>query len=233
MNEISTITTDSTLDEKVQNLAEQMADLLLKFDPSKIAVAWTGGKDSTVVLAVWCEVLKGQGIDSPLAVSIDTGVKFPEVMLFRDELAQKWNINLKVLRPEVDINSYPVAMDAVTCCRDLKIKPLQKAITEHNIQVLITGIRRDEHPSRTKREAIEHRDNPDHTISNPILEWTEMDIWSFITMHSIPHCELYDQGYRSLGCKPCTVLGEGQSERQGRNKEKEKNLELLTSLGYF
>ncbi len=233
MNEISTITQESTLDEKVQNLAEQMTNLLLKFDPFKIAVAWTGGKDSTVVLAVWREVLKGQGLNFPVAVSIDTGVKFPEVMSFRDELAKEWNINLKVLRPEVDINSYPAAKDAVTCCRDLKIIPLQKGIVDHNIQVLITGIRRDEHPSRIKREAVEYRENPDHIISNPILEWTEMDIWSFITMHSIPHCELYDQGYRSLGCKPCTVLGEGDSERQGRNEEKEKNLELLTSLGYF
>ena len=61
LNEISTITAESTLDEKVQNLAEQMASLLLKFDPFKIAVAWTGGKDSTVVLAVWREILKGQG----------------------------------------------------------------------------------------------------------------------------------------------------------------------------
>ncbi|MBI9109781.1 phosphoadenosine phosphosulfate reductase family protein [Maridesulfovibrio ferrireducens] len=227
------ITANSPLDEKVADTASKMKTVLLEHDPSKIAVAWTGGKDSTVVLAIWREVLKAEGLFNPLSFSIDTGVKFPEVMAFRDRLAQEWDIDLKVLRPEVNIKTYPVAKDTVSCCRDLKIKPLQKALAEYDIQVLITGIRRDEHPSRSTREAFEKRENPDHILLNPILEWTEMDIWSFITMHAIPYCELYDQGYRSLGCQPCTVLGDGGSERQGRSEDKEKNLELLTSLGYF
>ncbi|WP_291325971.1 phosphoadenosine phosphosulfate reductase family protein [Desulfovibrio sp. UCD-KL4C] len=227
------ITFNSSLDEKIADTAAQMKRVLREHDPLKIAVAWTGGKDSTVVLAIWREVLKAEGGLKPLCFSIDTGVKFPEVMSFRDNLAVEWNIDLKVIRPEVDIKVYPIAKDTVSCCRDLKIIPLQKALAENEVDVLITGIRRDEHPSREAREPLEIRENPDHTVFNPILEWTEMDIWSFITMHEIPHCELYDKGYRSLGCQPCTVLGEGEGERQGRNKDKEKNLELLTSLGYF
>ncbi len=232
------INASSPLDMKVSHSAGLMSGMLEMYPPERIAVAWTGGKDSTVVLALWREVLKSKGKEAslvlvPQALSIDTGVKFSEVMSFRDRLAVKWGVDVKVIRPDVDITAYPVAEDHVKCCGDLKIKPLQKAIEEFEIDLLISGIRRDEHPSRAGRRYMEVRDEPDHTLLNPILEWTEMDIWSFITMYQIPHCELYDQGYRSLGCKPCTVLGGAGNEREGRSAEKEKNLELLTSLGYF
>lgn len=226
------ITASSPLDAKVTHSAGLMSGMLEMYDPAHVAVAWTGGKDSTVVLALWREVLKSKQLDTPLALSIDTGVKFSEVMAFRDVLAAQWGVDVKILRPDVDLESYPVAEDPVKCCGDLKIKPLQNGIEKYEIDLLITGIRRDEHPSRAGRKYIEVRCDPDHTLLNPILEWTEMDIWSFITMHQIPHCELYDQGYRSLGCQPCTVLG-SSSEREGRSAGKEKNLELLTSLGYF
>lgn len=227
------ISAGSPLDAKVEHSAGLLSGMLEMYDPVHIAVAWTGGKDSTVVMALWREVMKSRELDTPLALSIDTGIKFPEVMAFRDRLALEWGIEVKVIRPEVDIASYPVAVDPVKCCADLKIKPLQKAVEEYEIDLLITGIRRDEHPSRAHRKYIEVRNDPDHTLCNPILEWTEMDIWSFITMHQIPHCELYDQGFRSLGCKPCTVPAEGGSEREGRSADKDKNLKLLTSLGYF
>ena len=231
------INSSSPLDAKIAHSAGLMSGMLEMYPPEHIYVAWTGGKDSTVVLALWREVLKSKGKEAslvlvPQAVSIDTGVKFPEVMGFRDRIAMQWGVDVKVIRPSVDITSYPVAEDPVECCAELKIKPLQKAVEEFEIDLLITGIRRDEHPSRAGRKYMEVRDDPDHTLLNPILEWTEMDIWSFITMHQIPHCELYDQGYRSLGCQPCTSKGES-SEREGRNSEKERNLEQLTSMGYF
>ena len=224
---------NSPLDAKIEHSAGLLTGMIEMYDPEHCAVAWTGGKDSTVVLALWREVLKSKGLSGALALSIDTGVKFKEVMSFRDSLAAEWGVEVKVIHPGLDIEKYPVAEDPVKCCADLKIKPLQQAIEKYEIDLLVSGIRRDEHPSRLGRKYIEVRSNPDHTVINPILEWTEMDIWSFITMYQIPHCELYDQGYRSLGCRPCTVKGEGQGEREGRSAAKEKNLELLTSLGYF
>ncbi|WP_319780945.1 phosphoadenosine phosphosulfate reductase family protein [Maridesulfovibrio sp.] len=231
------INVSAPLDAKVAHSAGLMSGMLEMYPPERIAVAWTGGKDSTVVLALWREVLKSKGKEAslvlvPQALSIDTGVKFPEVMAFRDSVSLQWGVDVKIIRPDVDLSGYPLAEDPVKCCADLKIRPLQKAIEVFEIDLLITGIRRDEHPSRVGRSYMEVRDDPEHTLLNPILEWTEMDIWSFITMHRIPHCELYDQGYRSLGCRPCTVKG-GSAERDGRSSEKERNLEQLTSMGYF
>ena len=73
---------------------------------------------------------------------------------------------------------------------------------------------------------------------NPILDWTEMDVWSHIAEAGLPYCSLYGQGYRSLGCMPCTVLptggtGAGEDERAGRDPDKEAQLGLLRDLGYF
>ncbi len=234
---LTEINASSPLDAKVEHTAGLMSGMLEMYPPERIAVAWTGGKDSTVVLALWREVLKSKGKEAslvlvPRALSIDTGIKFSEVMSFRDRVALQWGVDVKVIRPDVDLSGYPVAEDPVKCCADLKIKPLQQAIEKFEIDLLITGIRRDEHPGRAVRKYMEVRDNPDHTLLNPILEWTEMDIWSFITMHGLPYCELYDQGYRSLGCQPCTAKG-GSSERDGRSAAKERNLEQLTSMGYF
>ncbi|WP_034633713.1 phosphoadenosine phosphosulfate reductase family protein [Maridesulfovibrio bastinii] len=223
-----------SLDSKVERTVELMKDVLNKHDPHKIAVAWTGGKDSTVVMAIWIEVLKMESLKmNPRALSIDTGVKFPEVLSFRDSLASDWNIDVDIVRPDIDPDAYPYAVDVLKCCRELKVEPLMKAVEKGKIEVLISGIRRDEHPSRQNRDYLEKREAPEHLMLNPVLDWTEMDIWSFITMNDLPFCELYDQGYRSLGCRPCTAKSDAGGEREGRNSAKEQKLELLTSLGYF
>lgn len=227
-----------TLQDKVQLSKERLTWVREKHSSKKIAVAWTGGKDSTVVLDLWRRVLQfaGEGSSTrerfPLALTIDTGLKFPEIVRFRQDLANKWGLDLKVKGHFFDLESYPIARDPVRCCQDLKIKPLQSAIQELDIQVLLTGLRKDEHHSRAKREWLEKRLDPAYLQVNPIVHWTEMDVWAYIQSAGLPYCPLYDQGYRSLGCMPCTRPSKGD-ERSGRNQEKEYSLSLLHSLGYF
>lgn len=203
-----------------------------------VAVAWTGGKDSTVALHLWKTFLEQQNLLQRfhlVAVNIDTGLKFPEVMALRDKLAEAWGIRLYVAKPLVPLKGYPVAEEPAVCCKELKIDPLLRCLEEHGLESLLTGLRRDEHPSRERRQWLEPRDTPPHLQCNPILEWSEMDVWAYIMEHNIPYCELYAAGYRSLGCIPCTTLPQTSAtqERAGRNQAKEEQLELLRSMGYF
>ncbi len=266
------------LEEKLARSRALLTALCGLQPPQAVAVAYTGGKDSGVALALWraaladcaevkacadvkacaaladcadakaCAALEEAGADvkSPLAacggplraLSVDTGLKFPQVTAFRDRLCAEWGVDLTIARPQVELNAYPVAQDKLACCRDLKIAPLGRAMAETATTVLITGLRRDEHPSRAGRPYAELRPAtplcPEHWQVNVILDWTEMDVWAFVTGEALPYCELYHEGYRSLGCMPCTRLAGAQaSERAGRDPDKERQLESLKALGYF
>ena len=219
-----------TLSEKITLARARMTDVLERFG-SGATVGWTGGKDSTVVLALWREVL---GVQRPgasvRALNLDTGCKFPEVLAFRDQMAREWAVDLHIVRPEVEQDRYPLAVDPVACCGDLKIRPLNAAIARLAIPALLTGVRADENPDRADRPWLE--DHGDHVRVLPILEWTELDIWTFMVRENIPWCSLYDHGYRSLGCVPCTSRA-GHGERSGRDGRKEERMGQLRSLGYF
>jgi phosphoadenosine phosphosulfate reductase len=219
-----------TLADKIGLARSRMAEVLECYGPGT-AVGWTGGKDSTVVLALWRDVLREAAPDATLrALNLDTGCKFPEVLAFRDQLAREWSVELQVARPRVDLKRYPLAVDPVACCGDLKIRPLNEAIARLSIPALLTGVRADENPDRADRPWLE--DHGDHVRALPILEWTELDIWTFMVREGIPWCTLYDQGYRSLGCVPCTSRS-GRGERSGRDAAKEERMGQLRSLGYF
>ncbi|MGE4441392.1 MAG: phosphoadenosine phosphosulfate reductase family protein [Desulfomicrobium sp.] len=218
------------LSEKIILARTRMVEVLKRFGPGA-AVGWTGGKDSTVVLSLWRELLAARRIAAPVrALNLDTGCKFPEVLAFRDRVAREWDLELHIVRPGVDLSRYPLAVDPVTCCGDLKIRPLNEAIARLSIPALLTGVRADENPDRADRPWLE--DHGDHVRALPILEWTELDIWTFMVRESIPWCALYDQGYRSLGCMPCTARS-GHGERSGRDAAKEECMGQLRSLGYF
>ena len=218
-----------SLQEKLAVSQRLLESLLDRHAPDRIAVAWTAGKDSTVVLDLWREVL-----GSPVtAINLDTGCKFPEILELRDRLAGQWDVTLHVARPLPEDIPAVVAADKLACCGALKVRPLRRLIIELGVDVLLTGIRADENPSRTDLSRLEDRQG--YIQANPILDWTEMDVWAHTTARGLPYCTLYDQGYRSLGCAPCTarVAGVGQGERDGRDQEKEARMAELRALGYF
>ncbi len=224
-----------SLEEKRQETEAIFAEAAATAPLDRIAVAWTGGKDSTLLLWLWRQWLIDNGRARPeevRALSVDTGLKFPETIAFREDMARRWQVAVHVFRPQTDLESYPVAEDVVQCCRDLKIAPLQEGLRALDIAVLLTGLRRDEHPSRSQRAAKEACDRPSHLRVHPLLAWTEMDVWAMHIQTGIPYCSLYDHGYRSLGCQPCTRCDSG-AERAGRNQDKEGQLDTLRSLGYF
>lgn len=225
-----------TLDHTLEASKKVLEQVLAMHGPARTAVAWTGGKDSTVVLWLWRNLLLERGLGPVQAINLDTGMKFPQVLALRDAMTAQWDIALHIHKPLIHLQDYPVAEDKLACCRDLKVKPLRQAMAALELTSLLTGLRRDEHPSRSGREAFESRRDPEYLQVNPILDWTEMDIWACILEHDLPYCSLYDAGYRSLGCMPCTRPASSVSddnERSGRDQDKENHLDSLRSLGYF
>ena len=198
----------------------------------KLAVAWTGGKDSTVLL----HLIKKTFGQIPFEVYFgDTTQHFPELYQFKDELAKKWKLKMIIGQPQKSYQE--VAGARKRCCHALKTEPLNKTIKKQGWQALLVGIRWDEQAARANEKYFSPRKNPTHIRVHPLLHWTELDIWDYIKKYKVPVNPLYQKGFRSLGCQPCTQpqggkIGDGQ-ERAGRAQDKERVMARLRALGYF
>ncbi|MFP4629202.1 MAG: phosphoadenosine phosphosulfate reductase family protein [Desulfohalobiaceae bacterium] len=226
--------TGQSLQQKLELSKKRLLYVLHEFPAKDIMLAWSGGKDSTLLLAIFLQLWQAEmrSASGLQVVSLDTGCKFPEVICFRDEMAQKWGLQLLVAKPELDLDGYPLARDPVQCCLDLKVRPLQGVIHRQGVQILLTGARHDETPGRQNKAWLEDKDSG-YLQANPILHWSEMDVWAWHQLTGQEYCPLYDQGYRSLGCMPCTHKTGAGPERGGRNQDKERQMQLLSNLGYF
>lgn len=225
-------TAGQALEAKAVASLDLLRRLAAEHGPERVAVAWSGGKDSTVALALWRVALTQVHPGArPLALSLDTGLKFPETLAFRDALARDWGVDLHLAAPD-PATGLPGPADKAACCTARKIAPLRAGIARLGLAALVTGLRGDEHASRAGRPLLEPRTDPDHLQANPLLAWTELDVWAYTLDQGLPYCPLYDAGYASLGCEPCTLRPD-DGERSGRHPDKEALLEQLHSLGYF
>ena len=221
----------TTLEEKVAKSKGVIKEALERYG-DKMALAWTGGKDSTTTLHLLKEV--GGGVVPIPVLNIDTSVKFKEIYAFRDRLAQEWRLDLRIERNEEALKVIKIAADKQECCLKLKAEVIAAALAKYGWQALITGMRWDEQPDRVREVYFSPRENPPHMRVHPILHFTEKDIWQYIKNNKIPYCLLYHKGYRSLGCAPCTVRGGVQGpERSGRDPHKEEIMRRLRDMGYF
>jgi phosphoadenylyl-sulfate reductase (thioredoxin) len=105
--------------------------------------------------------------------------------------------------------------DPDRCCDLLKVQPTRRAVEEMNVACWVTGLRCTEGRTRTDFQEIEERDEGLMKL-NPILIWNEREVWQYLALHHVPVNPLYAQGYRSLGCAPCTRITTAPDERAGR-----------------
>lgn len=217
------------LDKKEQKSIDVILKADQRFGSDNIAVAFTGGKDSTVLLHLIKTAFNGV---VPFKVfNIDTSVKFKEIYAIRDRLRDEWGLNLIILKNDNAPNVLQQAKNSYECCYLLKTNVLNEGIKKYGIKALMTAIRWDEQEARADERYFSEREG--HIRVHPILHFMEKDIWAYIRKNNIPYCELYDRGYRSLGCEPCTTLTTGGSERSGRAQDKETVMKRLRELGYF
>ncbi|OFW12389.1 MAG: phosphoadenosine phosphosulfate reductase [Acidobacteria bacterium RIFCSPLOWO2_02_FULL_67_21] len=149
---------------------------------------------------------------------LDTCHHFAETLAYRDEMTRRWGLNLTTLRAaEPRVGLYQIeSTDA--CCARHKVEPLFSALAGHD--VWFTALRRDQSASRATLQEVEPFRLPDgQTIRrvSPLAAWTAKDVWAYARQHDIPLLPLYDRGYTSIGCEPCTSLPlDPSNPRSGR-----------------
>ena len=219
-----------------------------------LALSWSGGKDSTVMLHLVLEYAREHGLEEPLVIASDP-IPFRETEEYCRRVIEKWGIKRYVfwsrdlLKPEHLEHISEPGLDKLECCYWLKVRPLNEFIESRGIDGLFVAIRWDEHPERAKEKFFSPRKNPEHYRIHPLLHFTLPEIWKYVLDNRLPVNPLYLKGYLSLGCKPCTFpvvrqgfksIGDiyeyvckGTKERAGRSIDKERIMERLRRLGYF
>lgn len=171
--------------------------------------------------------LKQLGYQIPVFY-IDTGLLFPEVHQLRLELEKTLGIQFERIGPALDLVEQAERFgerlwehDADTCCWLRKVLPLQEYLRDK--RAWITAIRADQTRPRARARLIAWDERHQVVKINPLLRWSEDQVWDYIHRHRLPYNPLHDQGYPSLGCIPCTSpIEKGEDLRAGRWRGKEK-----------
>ena len=146
-------------------------------------------------------------------VFIDTGYHFPETLETVERIRRHYGLNLRMMTVAPhDEELWKV--DPENCCSSVKVGQLDRAL--NGKLAWMSGLRRDEAASRSGA-AIVGRDMRGLIKVNPLANWTQMDVDSYLSDHDVPHNPLLDQGYASIGCWPCTKpVKAGADPRSGR-----------------
>jgi len=145
---------------------------------------------------------------------VTTRFKPPETKQFMRESVGRYP-ELKVFENPEPIPDRLYETDPDRCCDVLKVEPTRQAIEDLGVGCWVTGLRCTEGRTRTDFREVEQRDEGLIKL-NPILIWQEREIWQYLALYRVPVNPLYAEGYRSLGCAPCSRVTGGGDERGGR-----------------
>ncbi|KAB7884211.1 phosphoadenylyl-sulfate reductase [Poseidonibacter ostreae] len=158
--------------------------------------------------------------------TLDTGRLHPETYDVMDATNLKYNIKLDVYFPnENDVQElyksqgvngqYESIENRKTCCGIRKIEPLKRALK--GLDIWFTGLRAAQSVTRTDMKLVEWDEGFKLIKVNPLILWSEDDVWDYIKEHKVPYNKLHDKGFPSIGCAPCTrAVKDGEDIRAGR-----------------
>lgn len=160
---------------------------------------------------------------------LETGYHFAETYAFRDRLAREWRLNLVNVIPAKTVQEQESELgilyqsDPTRCCQLRKVEPLFRALEDY--EIWFTGLRREQSPTRKNLRKLElHRLPSGKQLQKVSLlaDWTGGQVWAYTVEHKLGYLPLYDAGYRSIGCEPCTAIpadpGNPRAGRWGGNK---------------
>jgi phosphoadenosine phosphosulfate reductase len=184
----------------------------------KLTMATAFGPEGCVILHMLAAIEPNVRV-----FNLDTGYQFAETLQLRDTIAERYGIEVEMVRAEQSVAEYeaahggPVyASDPDRCCHARKIVPLRRAVEGYD--AWISSIRADQSAHRAKANVVAWDPKFNLVKLNPLLRWTHRDVWAFISINDVPYNPLHDAGYPSIGCWPCTrAVAPGETdERAGR-----------------
>ena len=267
----------TTLDDKVAKAKSVIGEALDRYPLEKLAIAWTGGKDSTLLVWLIREVCRERGLATPVCFCIDEGDMFDEIRALLTKWSEAWDLDLRIVHNS-DVSGHAEGLGAPVRIADLndenqyeaarvgwtepeffyepeslvgnhlmKTVAMNAFLRENGIEAFFEGIRWDEQGARAEETYFSPREGdkhaPAHMRISPLLHIREIEIWHITRQNNVPYCELYEQGYRSLGARVTTRKTgdvpaweqdlDSAPERVGRRQDKEGHMDELRKLGYM
>jgi phosphoadenosine phosphosulfate reductase len=200
--------------------AEQLVDQIMR-ESSGVGVCLTSSfqTEDMVVLHMLREHLH----DIPV-IFLETGYHFRALIDYRDRMAREWDLNLINAMPKTTLMEHETEfgllhiVEPARCCAIRKVEPLMRSLEPYTWW--FTGLRRGQSPTRAGLQKIEDHRLPTGKVLKKVsvlADWNMDHVSAYALKHGIPRLALYEQGYTSIGCEPCTAKPEaGADPRSGR-----------------
>ena len=212
----SSTESDLTFQRKTDELVQSIKAAVTEFHP-KLALASSFGSEDMVLVDTLARVRPGA-----LVFYLDTDLLFEETYRLIEVARKKYPLNFERVATEVSVEEQerlygPALWSRIPsqCCEIRKVEPLKKMLSK--LDAWITGIRREQSPTRANSEVREWDSRFGLAKINPLAYWSNEDVWKYIMKHNVPYNPMHDRNYPSIGCIHCTApVLPGQDPRSGR-----------------
>lgn len=209
--------------------AEELGSLTDAEATAEQVIAWVVRTFAPEAVAVACSMadaalphLVAERIPGVDVLFLETGYHFVETIATRDEVARTLDVRIVDVLPELTVAEQDAAhgkdlfaRDPAACCAMRKVAPLQAALGGY--EVWITGVRREEAPTRANTPLVTWDAKNGLIKVNPVAAWSWQDLSAYAATNGVPMNLLLDYGYPSIGCRPCTrPVAQGEDPRSGR-----------------
>jgi phosphoadenosine phosphosulfate reductase len=195
-----------SLEQKINDASALIRDVLAE---STAAPCVTSSFQTECMVLV--DLVIQQRPDIPV-LFLETGYHFPETLAYRDKMAERMHLNLINLQSQMPVEEQEARFGILNqtapdrCCGIRKVEPLFRGLGAY--KVWFTALRREQSPTRANLKTVDQFKLPTgHELLkvSPLADWTNAEVWAYLKRRNIPVLPLYDQGYTSIGCAPCTT----------------------------
>jgi phosphoadenosine phosphosulfate reductase len=198
---------------------ELVADIVRDANVDEVCLTSSFQTEDMVVL----HMLR-QHLPNVPVIFLETGYHFKALIEYRDHIAKEWGLNLINAMPKTTLAEHEAQfgllhiVEPTKCCAIRKVEPLMRSLEPY--AWWFTGLRREQSPTRAGLQKIEDHKLPSGKLMKKVsvlADWDWARVEGYAREHDIPRLALYDQGYTSIGCEPCTAIpASGADARSGR-----------------